>query len=498
MSAVAGGEAKRVSSLPWIPILIAAAAICIGAGILAGGAYALAGLGGLIVFYVIARNPTFGLYLTTALLLLSGSSGILGISSVGVPVTVAKICGLMTFVAWASGAVVRRKRFLLSGPLVFLLLFFAWVFFGTMRSTFRDEQLPEYFRLGTLVVFFVMTVHLLDSWEKAHRYVVVIASCGIVMAAFAVYQYFSPSEYLAGESGIADIGAGTEGAFVDVDSLEGGPAIRVSGRAGHSNWLAMILLLLFPLNVYWYNTAQHWQTRWLAVCATVIELLALVFTFTRTGLIVGVTILTAVTLLRQVRITPQRVSAAALALVIAWFILPDAYKERVLMFHQYTGSESVNYRVQLQQAAVEMTAENPVLGTGIGGFGLRLLDRGSEVSDILRWLVDRLNWNPVFYGTHNMYLQLSSETGLVGLGLMLVFFALLVRGIRNARRNYMETGDTRAAALAAAVEVSLMSFLLCAVFLHALQQKIWWMIAALATVIPGFTNSSPARVERDA
>jgi hypothetical protein len=36
------------------------------------------------------------------------------------------------------------------------------------------------------------------------------------------------------------------------------------------------------------------------------------------------------------------------------------------------------------------------------------------------------------------------------------------------------------ARLAGLLQVSLIAFLLCGVFLHALHQKIWWMVVALA------------------
>jgi hypothetical protein len=32
--------------------------------------------------------------------------------------------------------------------------------------------------------------------------------------------------------------------------------------------------------------------------------------------------------------------------------------------------------------------------------------------------------------------------------------------------------------------VSLISFLLCGLFLHALQQKVWWMVASAAAAAP--------------
>nr|HPJ99967.1 hypothetical protein [Candidatus Hydrogenedentota bacterium] len=75
-------------------------AVLAGFAVLAGGVYALLAELGLIVFVLILRWPVLGLYLTTALLLLSGPSGVIGSVRVAIPVTAAKVVGAMTFASW--------------------------------------------------------------------------------------------------------------------------------------------------------------------------------------------------------------------------------------------------------------------------------------------------------------------------------------------------------------------------------------------------------------
>jgi len=131
--------------------------------------------------------------------------------------------------------------------------------------------------------------------------------------------------------------------------------------------------------------------------------------------------------------------------------------------------------------------EKPLWGVGLSGYGLRIVDGDSEVAHIMRWLVDEMHWDPRIIGTHNMYLQLASETGLGGLALMLLFFGILLRYLGQAERSYLKLGNEPAATLVMSLQVSLLSFLLCAIFLHALQQKIWWMMASIAAVVPLYT-----------
>jgi O-antigen ligase len=196
---------------------------------------------------------------------------------------------------------------------------------------------------------------------------------------------------------------------------------------------------------------------------------------------------------RLVRINPPRLAYVAFAAVLVLLTLPPAYKERVFDPQKYTRSDSVRHRLQLQDAAWEMMLEKPLWGVGLSGYGLRIVDGDSEVAHIMRWLVDEMHWDPRIIGTHNMYLQLASETGLVGLAFMLLFFGIMLRYLSQAEHFHLRLGNARAATLIMSLQVSLLSFLLCAVFLHALQQKIWWMMASIAAVVPLYTAGATGR-----
>ncbi len=469
------------------PIVLAGAALlstALGLAIVVGGAKAILVLMGLIALVLIARWPFAGLMLTTALLLLSGPAGVVGSMRVAVPITAAKACGALTFASWIANALVRRQRIRVGIEAAPLILFFLWCAVGVFGSPMWEQQWGEWVRLGTLVAFFVLAVNLVDSQERVHRFTMLILFCGVAMSLFAVAQYLIPALQLDPQTAVADVGAGAGGAFRDAESSGSVGAVRVSGTAGHSNWLALIILMIMPLNVYWFQSTKTRLAKALCLGAVGVEILALILTFTRTGFLVGVVILGVLGARRLIRVNPYRVAAVALALVLGWLVLPGAYKERVLTPARYRDSDSVRHRLQLQEAAWEITKEQPIWGVGLGGYGLHIIEMRSEVALIMNWLVDEQDWSPLSIGTHNMYLQLTSETGVVGLVLILLFFGILLRDLRRAEIFYKQAGDSRAAVLAMALQVSVMSFLLCALFLHALQQKIWWMMVALAAVAP--------------
>lgn len=484
--AAQAGIGYRGATSPSVYLIAIALAMVLGAAIVALGDTALFGLVGLFAFAIFLRYPVLGVFVTTVLLLLvSGAAGVLGSLEAVVPVTYAKMSGFVTLAAWLINTVTRRQPILIRVHEGLLLAFFVWAFFGVAASPHASSQFTEWVRLATLVTFYIIATHLLADREMLRRYVITLAWCGLIMSVFAVAQYFIPALHFTPEQ-LREIGRGAAqgGAYVDPESLHTGAAVRVSGTSGHSNWLAFTLLLLVPLNVYWYYSAKSKRVRLLAIMATVLEVTALVLTFTRTGFIVGVAVLFLLISRGLIKINPNRVVALAVAALMMWFVLPSAYKERVLNIDSYAGSSSVQHRAQLMGEALKMSVSNPMLGVGVGGYGHHLIEEDTEAAVISRWLVDEYDWNPAFLGAHNMYLHVASETGIIGIGLLMLFVYVVMRRLRFAERTFKKRGDQEMYVLALALTVSLFSFLLCGLFLHALQQKVWWMVAAAAAVAP--------------
>ena len=464
-------------------ILVLAAVLAISVTLM--GNLAVFGLLAAFLFILFVGYPVLGLYATTALLLLSGSAGVIGFVSEGstLAVTLAKLCGLAALSAWAINVLTRKIHVELSAPVVLLGAFCVWALTGSVLSVDVRQTWPEWIRLITLFGYFLLAVNTLNSRRNIHIFVILLLLCGLAMSFVAVAQYCLPQYHFAGAEAWRGLGA-VEGAYIDQESLQGEAAIRVSGRAGHSNWLAMIVLLILPLNFYWYSLAKTKKLKALIIFTIGIELVTLVLTYTRTGLMIGLVLGFLLLLKKFVRVSALRVFAFLFAVVIAWSLLPGAYKERVLSPKQYTGSKSVQSRIELQKAAGRYFLENPVVGLGMGGFGLEFIHERNDTAQMMKFMVNKQGWLPVFIGTHNMPLQLGCDTGAIGLVLFSAFFVLMMRRLFLMEKQYRAAGDVQGAALASALFVSLIGFMFCTVFLHALLQKIWWMIAALAVVLP--------------
>jgi len=464
--------------------LTVALGVVLALAVVALGTWAIAGVLGAYLLFIFLREPVRGLYLTTVLLLVSGIAIPVGGTLVTLPGAAAKLCGMAAIAAWLLNTFTTGKRLRGGWDIVAVLVFAGWSLAGISLSLIWRMQLPEWVRMFNLALFFVFAVHVLDTKEKLHTFVLIVASCAGAMGVYAIMQYLLPSLQFTGVAGIEGIGAGADLAFVDPEGTQSGAAVRVTGGTGHSNWLAFALLLALPLDVYWYSTRRTRSGRLFVLAIALVQLAALVLTFTRLGMVVGLLVGLVLLARRAVRLTPLRVCTVAIALLLAWAALPDAYKERVLDFTTYSRSESTAARLELQRYAWSYMQDFPIAGIGIAGFGPRFYDENTDTASMLRWMVKYLGWNPVYYGPHNFYLQIGAEAGTVGLLIMLFFIARALLNARWAERLFRERGDAQFALLAGCVAVSVLAFVFCGLFLHALQQKIWWMVFAAAAALP--------------
>tara|TARA_A100001011_G_scaffold395704_1_gene491508 strand:- start:225 stop:1853 length:1629 start_codon:yes stop_codon:yes gene_type:complete len=98
--------------------------------------------------------------------------------------------------------------------------------------------------------------------------------------------------------------------------------------------------------------------------------------------------------------------------------------EKNYTFQYLSGDESTNQRLSFYEASISLFKEKPFIGNGLGSWKYKSIqDKISKNNLIL-----------VPYYTHNDFLQILMETGLVGLCIYLTFFGLLIKNIFKNRR----------------------------------------------------------------
>jgi O-antigen ligase len=123
-------------------------------------------------------------------------------------------------------------------------------------------------------------------------------------------------------------------------------------------------------------------------------------------------------------------------------------------------------RVTEMKAAGMLFLEYPVLGAGPGLAPYYYEENATIVGGKVRSGTRR---------SHNLYLQLAAETGIVGLSAFVLFVGLVFRELDRTRRQ-VEHSDRELWAVVCGLELALVISLATSFFLHAAYVRYFWML----------------------
>jgi O-antigen ligase len=96
--------------------------------------------------------------------------------------------------------------------------------------------------------------------------------------------------------------------------------------------------------------------------------------------------------------------------------------EKDYTFENLSGDESINQRLSFYTSALSLFSEKPINGNGLGSWKYKSINNSYKSNSVL-----------VPYYTHNDFLQILMESGLIGLLIYLTFFGKLFKNILENR-----------------------------------------------------------------
>jgi O-antigen ligase len=306
------------------------------------------------------------------------------------------------FLGYISSKKTSRGRFL--GPrLNWLVIGYGLVAFVSVFAFHgaNPNSLHALFRLLSYLSFFFAVIAWVKNQAQMKVAINVLLLSTVVVSLFGIYQavindysdlYFRLYPLVEQEAGIEPwIG-------------------RVPSFLFHFNALAGYLNLVLPFALALTVMSPSGALRRLAGTCFALGSLTLVLTQSRGGLVAyGAVVLVAVLYLAKSRKTRFWLLALfPIAAVIAVPIIA-LYSERAAHFDELTAVS----RLVLFGAAFSMFLSSPIIGVGYGNF--------RELSATM------IPGTTVLIDSHNLYLQLLSETGIVGLGAFLVIMVGMMR-----------------------------------------------------------------------
>lgn len=433
---------------------------------------------GLVVVVVSLLQPIVGLWIN---LLANTSFQVLGSAHIiGAPASLSKMMGVvsiaavllhMMFAGWKA-----TKSPMYYSLALFLIPVMGWDLMtnhpeiGSMEGTVRF----------VLMIFLLFHTSTIGGQNRRSLEMLVIglfaaiAICGIIGLA----EHFLPS--LAIESDDPRLAQGAIGAVIDRESLDGVALKRITGGIGDANWLAYSVAMTLPLIVYlWHRWPGFWPRSLFSLMAA-LQLIALVYSFTRTGFL-GLGLAFVYLVYRGVIPLRPILASSAICFAVALVALPQGFTERMFSV-SYLKEGSTPLRGYFVSEAWQIFLEKPVFGHGYRLFGPRFYDglvtNLPEDTRLQAWAretrksVEDGRELVTNIGTHNLQLELLVEYGLFG---ALIYFSLFVVAWREAGK-IEATGPPALRILAIALKASLLAFLACGLLGHAKYLKLLWLI----------------------
>jgi O-antigen ligase len=301
------------------------------------------------------------------------------------------------FISVVIGIVVNKRNFVFNhnSILVGLLLVFSYISLWNSSMNFslpapittRNALLVEWKSYAVMIFMYILALNISKD-EKNHKILIMIMAMVVLLISLQSYRSF------------------TAGVSFDEESRFAGPFEVVGLNSNHlAAFVVSYCSLLAGLLLFDKN---KWR-RLLFLAAIVFGLHPLFFSYSRGGYAAAIGVLVFFGLVKK-----RSLLILALILFISWqTLLPSSVVERIKMTRGgVRGLESsVAVRLDLWNHAVELFEKYPIFGVGFGGFELTVPIK-TEIKN-----------------THNLYLKILSEQGIIGLSLLLlVFFMALKSG----------------------------------------------------------------------
>lgn len=347
---------------------------------------------------------------------------------------------------------------------------------------------------GKDIVFLVVVTALLSATRQYGQ-----VARAVVLATTALAGLTIVNEVL-----LDDVSAFAGFAQIPLPVQTGIPIARHSGPQADPNFWARTLLLFIPLALSLGAAARdrRWPrtslaTGWGWVLAVGVLTVGVYLTQSR-GALVALVLILGVWVLLSGRRYRRPVLLLSPVVVVVLLLVPGVGSRLMTLqglgdARSAVGDASLVERVALQEVGLAIVTANPGLGVGAGNFD-RVFDEFSSTSTVQPRGVDGA------YAAHNLYLELLSEGGVVGLtGWLVLYGGALLLSVRAFLLTPPDgtSATSRIRWLALGAGAGLLGWAVASVFLHLTHFRVLMVPLALVAVLDQHARER-ARVARRA
>ena len=407
------------------------------------------GLAAALLFVTaVMLRPFWGLLIYTCIFFLRPGE----LYPVLAPLHLERVVGVITLVSMFVEQHRRSRRLYLDGSsqTALLFAFMAVALLSVPFSYWRSQALDGLVQLAKILVFYLLTVHLLTNRLRLRLF---IWTLSLLVA------------YMAGDSFASYL----RGSFRFAQGIE--RAIGQTSAAGDPNSLGTTLAATMPLFVMLalYKPLRWWRCFFALAAGLLMATIAVTGSrASALGFLGGLGYLWWSSRRRLVLGV-----IGALLLCGVFLLLPDQYQTRYSTITRDELDASSRARLSAWTAGFRMVADRPLVGVGIGCFGTAHA-LGYSPEGRRTWLQP-----------HSIYVQVPAELGLVG---AVVFFSFLLAFLRTNRKTtkmLRQCGNRWRfeEVILNGVFAGCVVLLISGVFGHSLLRRTWYIYAAIGLSI---------------
>lgn len=298
------------------------------------------------------------------------------------------------------------KKFIQFKPFVFLVGFIIWGITSYLYALNKDEVIVKTVRWIQLP----FSLFILMNFYKSNylNYVKIISTIVTIILLFELY--FTYSTYFQ---------------LTQYKPYDFSYAYLLRGATGNKNINAASLLIKIPFLFYLISQFKNHIIKYLLTIVLAFTTY-LIFIISSRSSIISIFIILTIFILRYIYLS---IKNKTLNKDISYFLIFMGMSFSIILFNvNFSGNNSASIikrastiniedgstqqRLRFYQHSVDQLLNNPIIGVGLGNWKIKSIDYDKE--DVVGYTIP--------YHTHNDFLEISTELGIIGLTLYLLIF----------------------------------------------------------------------------
>lgn len=368
-------------------------------------------------------------------------------------------------------------------PLFFILFYCMIVLTSVLYAGNSTVALKVAIQTVKSGIFAYVITILIKNKEAFRLAIWALLVTGIILGSISVYQYFTGT-YSNDYWGYA------VSSFDNIVGRSNG--YRMGGPVQDPNYFAQLMLVLVPLAVDRLWNEKNRILLLLAGWALAVSSLTVLLTYSRGGFLAMVSVLglALVSFVNRHQLIRYLLVLSVVGLLLVNF-LPSQFVERMATLTDLIPSLSgtninttIDYSIRGRTSetivALQMFADHPILGVGVGNYPLLYQKYSQRLGIDLRSEIRE---------PHNLYLEVASETGLLGIFSFGLLLWVILKSMWEAQKALVKIGEIATANMLSAFSFGFIGYLIAALFIHSAFPRNFWVLAGIALAIPRIVDS---------